>query len=351
MGKGEKIGDLADLVGAELFGDPEIKVGAMAAFTEAKEGEISFLVRPGRDTGPCAASALVVPSRCPQFASAQLVVRNVPLAAAIIHNRLVVAPFAAKGVHPSVIIGSDCDISPEVGIAAGVVIGDRVKIAVRVKIGANSVIGDDCEIGEDTVIHAGVILYNRVSVGRRGIIHSGVVLGADGFGFVTDSTGNHVKRTHVGRVAIEDGVELGANSCVDRANLGTTRVRSGVKTDNYVQIGHNADVGENCLLVAQVALGGSVVIGRNCVFAGQVGVKDHVKVGDRVMAGGKTGIHCDQPDGAMISGMPAIPHRQWLKAAKVFAELPAMARRIRKLEERLAKYAGQEQPPPDDATE
>jgi len=339
MGKTHKIKDLADLVGAELHGDPEIEGSAFASFESAGPGEIAFLARPDKKKlSESGADVLIVPEYCPDLPAAQLVVKNVNYAAAVIHNHLVSRPFVAAGIHPTAIIGSGCAIDAQVSIAAGVVIGERVTIGPGVSIGANSVIGDDCVIADDTVLYPNVTVYSRVEIGARVIIHSGVVLGADGFGFVTDDSGNHLKKPHVGRVIIEDEVELGANSCVDRANLGVTRVRRGVKTDNFVHIGHNADVGENCLLVAQVAIGGSSSLGRNCVLAGQVGVKDHVRVGDRVMAGGKTGIHRDQEDGAVISGMPAIAHRQWLKAQKVFARLPELAREVRVLTERINKY-------------
>ncbi len=331
------IKELAQLVGADLYGDPDLEISAMAPFEAAGAGEIAFLVRPGEAMAVNAA-ALIVPVYCKDLPVPQLVVENVTYAAAVIHNHLLRRRFLARGLHPSVVCGDDCHINPEVSIAAGVVVGARVKIAPRVSIGANCVIGDDCEIDVDTVIYPNVTVYDRVTIGARVILHAGVVLGADGFGFVTDAVGNHVKRPHVGRVIIGDEVELGANSAVDRANLGVTRVRNGVKTDNFVHVGHNADIGENCLLVAQVAIGGSSSLGRNCVFAGQVGVKDHVKVGDRVMAGGKTGIHRDQADGAMVSGMPAIPHRQWIKAKKVFATLPEMARKIRELEKRIKEF-------------
>ncbi len=332
MGKKFRTGELAVLAGADLHGDPDREVVCMAPFGEADADDIAFVLKP--DESALAASragALILPRYFPEVRVPQIVAGNVALAAAVIHNHMVARPFEARGIHATAVIGPGCEIDGEVSIAAGAVIGEGVRIGPRVTVGANTVVGDGCVIGSDTVIHANVTLYERVEIGSRVIVHSGCVLGADGFGFVTDSSGNHVKKPHVGRVVIEDDVELGANSCVDRANLGETRVRRGVRTDNYVHIGHNADVGENCLLVAQVAIGGSAVLGRNCVFAGQVGVKDHVRVGDRVMAGGKTGIHCDQPDGAVISGMPAIPHRQWLKASKVFARLPEIERELRRL--------------------
>jgi UDP-3-O-[3-hydroxymyristoyl] glucosamine N-acyltransferase len=193
------------------------------------------------------------------------------------------------------------------------------------------VIGSDTTIGDDTVIHANVTVAERCTIGRRVILHHGAVIGSDGFGFATDNRGNHYRKPQVGTVRLDDDVEIGANACVDRAAFGTTWVKSGVKIDNLVMVGHNVVIGENAILVAQAGIAGSTTLGRNVVLGAKAGVAGHLHLGDRVMAAAKSGIHNNQPAGAVVGGTPAIEAKAWARAAAAFSRLPELVKESRRL--------------------
>jgi len=222
-------------------------------------------------------------------------------------------------------------VPAEVTIGPLACIGDRVRLGTRVTVSSGAVIGDDCVIGDDTVLHANVTVADHTIIGKRVIVHSGAVIGSDGFGYATDRNGSHLKKPQVGNVQIDDDVEIGANSCVDRAAFGTTRIRRGVKIDNLVMIAHNVDVGENSILVAQVGIAGSTTLGRNVVLAGKAGIAGHLHLGDRVMVAAMAGVHSDLPDDAVVSGTPAIEIKKWRRAVAAIPRLPDMVREIRLL--------------------
>ncbi len=341
MNKKISLKELADLVGAEMLGN-DLLIHDLNSLDSAVEGEIAFVVHRnelGR-IGATRASAVIVPEFARDNEKSQLKVKNPYLAAAVIHNLFCRKPFKAGGIHPAAYIGNDCHIPSAVTVGPMAVIGDRVRLGERVTIHPGVVIGDDVIIGEDSVVEANAAVLPRCIIGARVRIHSGVVIGCDGYGYATDERGNHVKRPQVGIVRIEDDVEIGANACVDRATFGETLVRRGTKIDNLVQIAHNVVVGENSLLVAQAGIAGSTELGRNVVLGGQVGVTGHVRLGDRVMVGAQSGIINDQPAGAVISGSPAFPHRQWLRASAAFAKLPEMAREIKELRAEIKELHG-----------
>ena len=198
---------------------------------------------------------------------------------------------------------------------AGVFIGNRVKIGKRTVVYPNVTILEDCLIGKDVIIHAGT------------------VIGSDGFGFVRDGT-NAVKIPQIGIVQIDDNVEIGANNCIDRSALGRTWIKSGVKTDNLVQVAHNVVIGEGTLIVAQAGISGSVSVGRQVIIGGQVGISDHVDIGDRVMIGSQSGIAKSISSGEVVSGTPGMPHRLWLKTSGLIARLPRFNERLRRLEKK-----------------
>jgi len=170
-------------------------------------------------------------------------------------------------------------------------------------------------------------------------MHSGVVIGSDGFGYATDGNGRHVKRPQVGMVQIDDDVEIGANTCIDRATFGKTWIKQGTKIDNLVQLGHNVMIGENALLVAQVGMAGSVTTGNNVVLGGQVGLAGHIHLGDRAMIAAKSGVHGSLEPGAVVAGIPAIPHKTWLRASAAYAKLPEMVRELRELRRKVAELS------------
>jgi UDP-3-O-[3-hydroxymyristoyl] glucosamine N-acyltransferase len=342
MNKTISLKKLADRVGAEMMGD-DMLIHNLNCLESATEGEITFIVRRNEldkiaNTG---ASAVIVPDFNRENSKRQLKVKDPNLAAAIIHNLFEERVFKASGVHPAAHIGNNCQLPSAVTIGPMAVVGDRVKLGERVTVYPGVVIGDDVTVGNDTVLEANATVLSKCVIGARVLIHSGVVIGSDGYGYATDAVGNHVKRPQVGIVRIEDEVEIGANACVDRATFGETVIKRGAKIDNLVQVGHNVVVGENSLLIAQSGIAGSTVLGRNVVFGGQVGVTGHVKISDRVMVGAQSGIINNQPPGAVISGTPAIAHRQWLRASATFTKLPALAKEIKKLRAEIDKLHNQ----------
>ena len=265
--------------------------------------------------------------------------KNSYLAAAIIQNHMLQEPFQGTGVHGSAVVGSGTAIPEQVSIAANAVIGDNVVLGERVTIESCAVIGDNVTIGADCLIKANVTIGKNCELGARVTIHSGTVIGSDGYGYAADEEGKHVKRPQTGIVRIGDDVEIGANCCVDRATFGVTCIGSGTKIDNLVQVAHNVEIGENCLLVAQVGIAGSVILGRNVVFGGNAGAAGHQRIGDGTMVAGKSAVHGDQPAGSRLAGTPAIPATTWFKAASLFGKLPEIVRDMRRMKKELNRLA------------
>lgn len=333
---------LADLVGGRVEGDASLIVRGLNGVEFAQPGEITFVLDGKYLPLPeqCRASACIVPEGTEPLPIPRLIAAQPAVAAARIHAFLLHKPFRAKGVHPSTVIGEDCVLPAEVTIGPLVCLGDRVTLGNRVTIHAGAVIGSDVVIGDDTVIHANVTVAERCTIGRRVILHHGAVIGSDGFGFATDRQGRHHKKPQVGTVRIDDDVEIGANSCVDRAAFGVTWIKSGARIDNLVMVGHNVVVGENSILVAQVGIAGSTTLGRNVVLGGHVGVAGHLELGDQVMAAAMSGIHNNQPKGAVIGGAPAFEVKQWGRATAVFSRLPDMHKELRRLRKEVDRLTG-----------
>lgn len=203
------------------------------------------------------------------------------------------------------------------------------------------VIGDDVEIGDDCILHANAVVAYGCSLGRRVILHHGAVIGSDGFGFTTDkTTGCHVTKPQVGTVRLDDDVQIGANSCVDRAAFGTTHIKAGARIDNQVMIGHNVEVGENSILVAQAGIAGSTTLGRNVVLGARAGISGHLHLDDGVMVAAMGGVHNNQPKGAIVGGIPAIDVKIWGRAAAAYRRLPEMIKDIRRLKREVDGLAG-----------
>ena len=216
-------------------------------------------------------------------------------------------------------------------------IGSGASVGARTIIYPNVVIGPQAHIGDDCIIHSLVSIRERVVVGHRVILHDGVVLGSDGFGFVKQADGSHLKIPQYADVVIEDNVEIGANTTIDRPAVGETRIRAGAKIDNLVQIAHGVTVGRHALLAAQVGIAGSTVVEDDVVLAGQVGISGHLRIGKGVVATAQTGIPNSVEAGAFVSGYPAIANRDWLKSSAVFRQLPALKHRIAELDRRIVE--------------
>ena len=228
-------------------------------------------------------------------------------------------------------VGNDCYIGDFAVVEQGAKIGDNVQIYPQCYI------GDNVTIGEGTKIYPGVKIYEGCKIGKNCIIHAGAVIGADGFGFAPREDGTFAKSPQLGIVIIEDNVEIGANSCVDRAKTDATIVHSGVKLDNLIQLGHNVEVGANTVMSAQVGIAGTTKVGSNCFIAGQVGIADHVTVGNAVKIGSKSGIDKDVADGEIRFGYPALPGMHYHRSFAVFKQLPDIAAKLREVEKRVTK--------------
>ncbi|WP_228130023.1 UDP-3-O-(3-hydroxymyristoyl)glucosamine N-acyltransferase [Desulfocapsa sulfexigens] len=331
--------ELATAVNGIVAGDGQLEITGFAPLETAGKGDISFLAKAGdvhrlKEFG---GSAVIVPMSIEKAPVAVIRVDDPYLASAKIHGRLLEKPFVATGVHPQAWIGKETSLPEQISVAPFVSIGDRVTIGERVTLEAGVVLGDDVQIGDDTTIKANTTIAQGCKIGKRVTIFSGAVIGSDGYGYATDKQGFHTKRPQVGIVQIDDDVEIGANSCVDRAAYGVTHIKSGTKIDNLVQIAHNVVVGENSLIVSQVGIAGSVTLGRNVVLGGQAGVAGHITLGDTVMVAAQSGIHTNLDAGARVGGSPAIPMNIFARAAIQFGKLSEMGRDIRKLKKQMAK--------------
>ncbi|WP_199117893.1 UDP-3-O-(3-hydroxymyristoyl)glucosamine N-acyltransferase [Pedobacter sp. ASV28] len=234
-------------------------------------------------------------------------------------------------IHPSAKIGHNVFIGAFCCIEENVVIGDNCKVYPQTYVGAGSKLGNDC------IIHPGVKIYKHSIVGNRVIIHSNTVIGSDGFGFAPQSDGSYNKIAQIGNVVIEDDVEVGANTTIDRATMGSTYVRKGAKLDNLIQIAHNVDVGAHSVVAAQTGISGSTKLGENSVIGGQVGIAGHLTLGKGTQVGAQAGINFDTEENKQWHGSPAQPLKEWMRATVIFKKLPDMDRKVRELEAKIAE--------------
>lgn len=329
--------ELAGFVGGKVAGDGQVVVAGVADLQAATKNDISFLLKSSQSSllTQTAAGAVVVPLDAEVVLPA-IKVKNPALAITLIHRKFLEMDFVPTGVDFSAQIGKGCQIAENVSVGPQVVLADNVTVGERVTLEAGVVIGEDVVIGDDVTIMANVVVRSGCKIGNRVILQSGAVIGSDGYGYVQDEQGRHLKRPHVGIVILEDDVEIGANCCVDRATFGATIIKQGAKVDNLVQVAHNVTIGEGCLLVAQCGVAGSTSLGRGVVLGGQVAVTDHVTVGDGVMAAGKAGVAGSVKAGSVVGGYPAIDHRTWLRASSVFSKLPQLVKDVRNLTKKLA---------------
>lgn len=335
------VGELAEVVKGRVYGDPKTVIRGIAAIEDARTGDITFAesARFLQNAAQSPASAIIAPESVDESADGgatktMIRVANPRLAFAQLLDLFAPEQYAERGIHPSVITGSDFRHGQNVSIGANCVLGENVRLGDNVTLHPLVYLGDDVEIGDNTVVHPNVSLLRGTVVGANCVLHSGVVLGADGFGYLTLG-GKHRKVPQIGNVAIGDDVEIGANVTIDRARTGTTRVGRGTKIDNLVHIGHNCEIGEDCLIVAQVGLAGGVEVGSHVIIAGQSGVKEQVKIGPGVVIGAQTGVMGDVPAGAFVSGYGARPHKEVLRTQAAMAQLPDLLKKVREMEKRL----------------
>jgi UDP-3-O-[3-hydroxymyristoyl] glucosamine N-acyltransferase len=333
--------ELAERLGCELRGDGGVEIRGVAGIEKAGPGDLTFLANPRYATHLATTRAGAVILAPGQEATLPCLLSDNPYLtfarAVALLNPL---PRPAPGVDPSARVDSTATLGPQVHVGALAVVGPGVRVGARSAIHPHVVLYEDVTIGEDCVLHSGVQVRERCRLGDRVIVQNGAVIGADGFGFARDESDRYHKFPQVGVVVIEDDVEIGALSAIDRAALGETRIARGCKLDNLVQIGHSVTVGEDSVLAGQVGIAGSSHIGRGVTLAGQVGVAGHLTIGDGAIATAQTGIPSSVEQGALVSGYPAIDNRAWLRSSAVFAKLPELQRRVRELERRIRSLAG-----------
>jgi UDP-3-O-[3-hydroxymyristoyl] glucosamine N-acyltransferase len=337
-----KLRELAERLACRLEGDGELDIVRVATLPEAGPGDVTFLANTRYEKALAAtrASAVILRDEAPSAPCATLRTPHPYLAFARAVGILSAPMPRVHGVHPLADIAPDARLGLDVSIGAFVSVGPGASIGDRTILEPNVTIGPGARIGSDCVIHSNVSIRERVVLGDRVVLQNGVVVGADGYGFVRREDGTHEKIPQVGPVIIEDDVELGANTTVDRPAVGETRIRAGTKIDNLVQIAHGVVVGRNVLMAAQVGIAGSTEIGDDVMFGGQVGVGGHLRIGRGAVAVGQSGVTNSLEPGEMVAGYPAIDSREWRRAAALYRRLPELKRRLEALEAQLVALTG-----------
>jgi UDP-3-O-[3-hydroxymyristoyl] glucosamine N-acyltransferase len=340
-----RLAELAELVGGRVEGDPEQTVDGLRALEEAGPRDLSFVTlrRHATRAAASAAGALLVARDVADHAD--LAGRSLLVAAhggqALARLLTVFHPPAvhAPGVHPTAVVGAGAAVDAAAHLGPFAVVGAGAVIAAGAAVLAHAVVGAGSSVGPRTVIHPHAVLYDRTAVGADCIVHSGVVLGGDGFGYATHR-GVHYKLEQVGRVVLEDGVEIGPNTTIDRAAFGETRIGAGTKIDNQVMLGHNVQVGRAAILCAQVGIAGSTRIGDGVVLGARAAAVDHVEIGDRAQAAAGTDIYHSVAAGAVVGGSPAHPIGRWRRQIALLWKLDEMLHRLRAVERRLGMRRG-----------
>jgi len=331
---------IAELLNGKIEGNSDIKVHTISKIEEGKAGSLSFLANP-KYTGYIYTTEASIVLVSEDFTAEK------PVKATLIRVKDAYKAFATLlefynqykqnkvGISPAAVIEKTAETGDNVYIGAHAYIGHNSKIGDNTKIYPNVYIGDNVVIGDTTTIYSGVNVYADCRIGSECTLHSGVVIGSDGFGFAPSTNEAFQKVPQIGNVIVEDNVEIGANTTIDRATLGSTMIRKGVKLDNLIQVAHNVEIGENTVIAAQTGISGSTKIGKNCMIGGQVGFAGHLKIGDNVKIGAQTGLIKNVENDAIVQGSPAIPYRNFFKSSAVFNELPELMRKVYKIEKSL----------------
>jgi UDP-3-O-[3-hydroxymyristoyl] glucosamine N-acyltransferase len=334
--------EIARLVGGDVEGDPTVRVRSVAPLGAASKNHLAFVdsERHFASLRTTAAGCVIAPLAAPSLADpagrALIRVKNPKLAVCaairLLHPERVPKP----GVHATAVLGVGVKLGADVSIGPHAVLGDGVVVGARTVIGPGVSVGPGTRIGADSTLHANASLYHDLVIGDRVLIHSGAVIGGDGFGFVRNGA-NYVKFPQVGRVVLEDDVEIGANTTIDRGALGDTILRRGTKIDNLVQIGHNVELGESCAVSGQTGISGSAKIGRDVVLGGQVGIGDHSHIGDRVMLGAKSGVATGKvvASDQILLGAPARPIEEQREIFALVGLLPRLRKDLQDLKRQI----------------
>jgi len=333
-----RIAELAERLGGRpLEGDPDFRVRGVGSLEEGGPSDLGFL-RSAKFAGALAQArigALIAPPGVE--VGGRPVIRSLMPNLDFARAAALIAPFPRPepGVHPTAFVDPTAKVDPEASIGVHASVGARSEIGPRTVLHANVTVCDDVRVGADCLLHPAVVVRERCVIGDRVILQPGVSIGADGFGYEFNERGEHEKVPQLGNVVIEDDVEIGANSAVDRARLGTTRIGRGVKIDNLVQVGHNCVIGAHSAIVAQAGLGGSTLVGSRVFIMAQAGSAGHLTIGDGCFVAARAGVTKDLPPGSRVWGFPALPERRWHRSTVLMERLPELLRRIRDLERRL----------------
>ena len=332
--------DIAKHLGGEVIGDPGVVLGGFAQADTARAGDLAFAENEAyfARAEQSAASAILVSANLTSTTKTLIRVPNARIAFAKVLPLFFPEPKFSPGVHPTAVVAPTAKVDATAHIGPLCVIGEGAVIGARCVLDSHVSVGAGCRVGEDGRLFAHVTLYPGAVVGARVRIHAGVVIGADGFGYVFDQ-GRHLKVPQIGTVIIQDDVEIGANSTIDRGALGATTVGKGTKIDNLCQIGHNVTLGEHNILCSFVGVSGSTKSGNYVTFAGQVGVAGHLKIGHQVTLGAQSGLMNNVPDGEKWLGSPAQPDKQTKRMMIAMQRLPELLRRVAELERQLAAAA------------
>ncbi len=330
---------IADLLEGEVEGNPEVRVNSLSKIEEGKTGTLSFLANPQ-----------YTPYLYETEASVVIVGKSFelekPVSSTLVRVEDAYASFAKlldiynqlkhdkKGIDTQTSVSKTAEVGENAYIGAFSYVGDHSKIGDNVKIYPGTYIGDNVEVGDDTIIYSGVRIYSDCKIGKAVTLHSGVIVGGDGFGFAPNS-GSYNKVAQIGNVIIEDHVEVGANTTIDRATLGSTIIRKGVKLDNLIQVAHNVEIGENTVIAAQSGIAGSTKIGKNCMIGGQVGIIGHLTIGNNVKIAAQSGLGNNIDDDQIVQGSPAFGIKEYKKSYVYFRKLAKMAEELEHLKQQV----------------
>lgn len=329
--------ELADYLGGRVIGDDSLYVDGLAPLDAAGPDKITFLANPryAAKVATTEAAAVLMAPGGESYGRNIIELDNPYLGFAKLLTLFYTKTHPPIGVMPEVVVGTGVVFGEDISVYPGAIIGNNVTLGDRVLIYPGAVLYDGVSIGDDSVIHANVVVRERCRIGKRCKLQPGAVIGSDGFGYAPDGA-SYYSIPQIGVVVLEDDVEIGANTTVDRAALEVTLIRRGTKLDNLVQVAHNCQIGEDCMIVSQVGIAGSSKIGNHVTLAGQVGVVGHVSIGDNVIVGAQGGVPGSLDGNAYYSGSPAMPHKEWLKTMGTLPKLPEMRKKINEYEKRLA---------------
>ena len=328
---------VAQLLKGTVEGNPETKLNTISKIEEGHEGALSFLANPKYEpyiytTGSSAVLVRIDFKPTRDVKTTLIRVADPYQSIAVLLTMYEQTKPKKKGIHQSAIIEPGAIIGDDVYIGAGVYIAENASVGDGTSLYPHVYIGDGARIGKNCILYPGVKIYQQCVVGDECIIHAGAVIGADGFGFAPVSDGNYMKIPQVGNVVLEDKVEIGANTCIDRATMGSTFIRCGVKLDNLVQIGHNADIDENTVIAALSGVAGSSRVGKNCMIGGQVGIVGHISVANGCKVGAQAGIIGNiKQENSTLVGFPAIDNKQFMRSFAYFTRLPDLNKKVDEL--------------------